>query len=92
MAFSIEAVAQGVLIGGLVGCASAFLTSYVTGKIHDVKINEIRECLKRMEGEIKTIRVRLHEWAPHIGWVEQQRRYHGVGKRMYDNGEDKTHD
>jgi hypothetical protein len=31
------------------------------------------ERLKRIDGELKTLRERMHDWAPHIGWVEQER-------------------
>jgi len=32
------------------------------------------ERIKELRDEVERIRDRLHEWSPHIGWVDQQRR------------------
>lgn len=87
MAISADAIIQGVLIGSIVGCIAALGAGYITGKIHDVRIAEIKESIKRLEEEIKTVRKRLHDWAGDIGWVNLQRRYNGKGKRTYDNND-----
>lgn len=74
---SIATIVQALVIAAI--CAAA--TAYVSGKVMEVKINGLREAIKRFEEEQKAIRARLHEWAPHIGWVEQQRRWEGNDRR-----------
>lgn len=78
-----EIIVQSLIIAAIVAGA----TGYVSGKIMEVKINGLREAVKRLEEEVGQMRKRLHDWAPHMGWVDQRRRMEesGIRRRMMDD-------
>lgn len=65
-----ETIIQSLIIAAVVAGA----TGYVSGRVMEVKINGLREAVGRLEREVEQMRKRLHDWAPHMGWVDQQRR------------------
>jgi len=67
----LDMVIQSLIIAAVVAGAAG----YVSGRVMEVKMNGLKEAVKRLEVEVNAIRNRLHEWAPHIGWIDQQRRW-----------------
>lgn len=82
------------LIGFLCGCA---LTAYINSKIVNTKFDALKEHtdeqfgnieqkIDKLDAEVQRIRTRLHDWASHIGWIDQQRRnysrYEGEERRL----------
>jgi len=74
----IEVIIQSLVIAAIVAGA----TGYVSSRVMEAKINGLREAVRRLEEEVKLVRQRLHSWAPHIGWVDQQRRWEGNDRRL----------
>lgn len=67
----LETVIQSLIVAAVVAGA----TGYVSVKVMEVKVNGLRDSIQRLETEVIRLRDTLHEWAPHIGWVDQQRRH-----------------
>ena len=70
-----DLILQALIIAGITAVVTAAATGYVNGVVTSTKLNGMKETLQRLDEELKSIRERLHQWAPHIGWVEQQRRF-----------------
>lgn len=69
-----DVIIQSLIVAGI----TAAVTSYVNGKVLERVMEErfkaFTDRLVKVEDEVKAIRTRLRDWAPHIGWVDQQRR------------------
>ena len=82
------------VVGGLLGLASALFGMLL--KAHkerdDERLQEVKDeaeaeatrdaqKFQELRSEIERIRARLHEYAPAIGWVDQQRRWEDQDRR-----------
>lgn len=74
-------VLQALIVAGV----TAALSAYVNAKVLDVKLNGLKDRLEKAEDEIDTLRKRLHDWAGHMGWVENERRAE-YNRRHEDRG------
>jgi cadmium resistance protein CadD (predicted permease) len=64
------------IIGGLLG-----LVQILFGIILKLHKDHDDERMRELKEEIDRMRKTLHEWSPHIGWVDQQRRWDGRDRR-----------
>lgn len=55
--------------------------AYITDKITLARIDGIAESIKRVDAELSSVKTRLQDWAAHIGWVDEQRRWSGSNRR-----------
>ena len=64
------------ILGGLFGLSSGLISFIV-----HLHIKSDDERYRRLNEELGKLRDRMHEWAPHIGWVDVQRHFDGKERR-----------
>lgn len=68
-------IVQTLIVAGVTAIVTAIFTSYVTSKVLEERIKNLDNRIRENKREIDRMRARMHDWAGHIGWVEQRRRF-----------------
>lgn len=66
----IESIIVAVIVAAIVTIGNG----YVQMRVLDVRVNGFKDRVIKLENEVSALRQMRHDWAPHIGWVDQQRR------------------
>lgn len=56
--------------------------AYIASTVALARLEGMAETVRRLEAESLSMRTRLHAWEPHMGWVDQQRRFDGGERRV----------